>query len=183
MDSYDRGDRLGESVEHPRAIVARQLLDNLPYAAMVALGSAIFVVGIANHSLGWLLGVLYAVYGAAGALWIMVFVCPYCDFHGTNLCPCGYGRLAAKLRTKQSKGAFHKQFRKHIPVIIPLWFIPPIAGAISLFSGFAWPVLALTLAFAGNSFVILPLVSSKYGCARCPQKDTCPWMHRIRPNP
>jgi hypothetical protein len=34
------------------------------------------------------------------------------------------------------------------------------------------------IAFALNSFIILPLISRKYGCAHCPQRDECPWMSR-----
>ncbi len=139
---------------------------------MLALGAAIFWIGWG----GRLAAALYAAYGVGGALWIMLFVCPHCHFYATRLCPCGYGQIAAKLRAKQDGADFRAQFRKHIPLIVPLWFAPLVAGGFTSMRQFSWPNLALLLAFAVNSFVILPLVSRAYGCAKCPQKETCPWM-------
>jgi len=69
-----------------------------------------------------------------------------------------------------------EKFKKNIPVIIPLWIAPIVAGGVSLKLDFSIWMLALIILFAINSFVILPLLSTKYGCAHCPQKDTCPWM-------
>ena len=151
-------------------------LDNLPYAAMILLGSAILWIGFASEFWRWLLAGLYLAYGAAGALWIMVFVCPYCHFYDTRLCPCGYGIVAAKFRAKKDNATFAGQFKKHIPVIVPLWFIPLLFGVIFLISDFSWIMLGLLIAFVVNSHIILPLVSRQYGCASCPQNETCPWM-------
>lgn len=160
----------------PRRLTRRaELVANLPYAAMVLLGAAVFPVGLKANPWGWISAGAYGAYGLAGALWVMVFICPYCDFHGTRLCPCGYGRIAARLRPKKDGSSFARQFRRHIPVIVPLWVIPVIAGGIVLLREFTWTLLGLVLAFAVNSFAILPLVSTKYSCARCPQKETCPW--------
>lgn len=75
---------------------------------------------------------------------------------------------------------FAAQFRKHIPVIVPLWFVPLVAGGIPLVRDFSWLLLGFLLVFAVDSFVILPLVSKKYGCAQCPQKEACPWMGTCR---
>ena len=155
-----------------------ELIANLPYVAMVLLGSAIFLIGVNVGLWRWLGAGVYLAYGAAGALWVMLFICPYCGFHATRLCPCGYGRIAAALRSRKDGNRFARQFRKHIPVIVPLWFIPLIAGAVFLARGFSWALLILMLAFAVNSFVVLPLVSTRYCCARCSQNSTCPWMAR-----
>ena len=65
-------------------------------------------------------------------------------------------------------------------MIVPLWFIPLVAGIVFLVNTFSWLLLALVVLFAVNSFVVLPLVSREYGCARCPQKDACPWMAKCR---
>jgi len=155
---------------------AQALLDNLPYVAMLVLGAGLFWTALGGGTWGALTAALYAAYGAGGALWIIAFVCPYCHFFDTRLCPCGYGQIAPKLRTKQDGDRFRQQFRRHIPVIVPLWFAPPIAAGIGLARHLSWPLLALLAAFAVNSFVILPLVSRLYGCAKCPQKESCPWM-------
>jgi hypothetical protein len=155
---------------------AHAILDNLPYALMVILGAVICQTTIPGPSLGWLAAGGYLAYGLAGALWVMLFVCPYCHFYDTRLCPCGYGQIAARLRARQPGDRFRAQFRKHIPVIAPLWFLPLIPGGLALARHFSWPLLGLLLAFAVDAFAILPLVSRLYGCARCPQKSACPWM-------
>ena len=158
----------------------REVINNLPYAAMIVLGAAIFLAGFGDTPWRWVLAGLYFAYGLAGALWVMLFICPHCHFHDTRLCPCGYGRIASRLRAKKPNDHFAKQFKKHIPVIVPVWVIPPIVGGIMLFVGFSITLLILLGVFALNSFVILPQVSKKYGCAHCPQKDECPWMTRSR---
>jgi hypothetical protein len=155
---------------------AQQLLNNLPYVVMSVLGAAIFVVGLQNPAKGWLAAGIYAAYAAAGALWVMIFICPYCHYCDTMSCPCGYGRIAAKLREKKDGDRFREKFKKHIPVIVGLWLIPVVAGVIFLAHKFSWPVLILLVAFAVDAFVVLPLHSKKHGCAECPQKDRCPWM-------
>lgn len=157
-----------------------ELVSNLPYIAMMLLGAAVFLVAVGPTLTGWLLGGLYLAYGVAGAFWIMIFVCPYCHFYGTQLCPCGYGQIAAKLRPAADASRFAEKFRRHIPVIVPLWVIPAIVGVIALFGQFSYALLVLLAAFVVNSFVILPLVSTKHGCKRCPQKNTCPWMSKRR---
>lgn len=154
----------------------RALIDNLPYAIMILCGAAVFWIGPGGSAWRWATAVVYAVYGVVGAFWIMFFVCPYCHFYDTRLCPCGYGRIAARLRPRQETGQFARQFRQHIPVIVPLWFLPLIVAGIGLAREFTWFLLGLAIAFAVNSFLVLPLVSRKYGCKTCPQKDGCPWM-------
>jgi len=160
----------------PQVTRTHELLDNLPYVVMLGLGAAIFQTAVAEAAWSWLAAGVYLAYGLAGALWIMLFVCPYCHFYDTRLCPCGYGQIAAKLRAKQDGDRFRTQFRKHIPVIVPLWFVPLIPGGIAIARHFSWPLLALLVAFALDAFLILPLVSRMYGCAQCRQKDTCPWL-------
>jgi len=136
------------------------------------LGGVIFFIGIKSA----IPAVLYTLYGIVGAFWIIIFVCPYCRYYNTRTCPCGYGQIAAKLQKKKDDILFIKKFKKNIPVIVPLWLAPIVAGGISLKLNFSVWMLALIILFAINSFVILLLLSTKYGCAHCPQKDTCPWM-------
>jgi hypothetical protein len=156
----------------------QELINNIPYITMTLLGTVIFIVAFGN--LVWALTAAgaYLIYGIAGAFWIMVFVCPYCRYWNTRLCPCGYGRIAAKFRSKSDVDCFSEKFKKHIPVIVPLWFIPILAGGPVLVSRFSWLLLALLIIFALDAFVVLPLVSTQHGCKECPQKDTCPWMKR-----
>lgn len=155
---------------------SQELLDNVPYAAMIVLGAAVLWVGLPEGAWRWIAAVSYALYGLVGAAWIICFVCPYCRFYDTRLCPCGYGQIAARVRPRQAGDDFARQFRRHIPVIVPLWFVPLIAGIVTLVHGVAWMPMLLLALFAVNSFVILPLLSRKFGCRHCPQKQTCPWM-------
>ena len=161
---------------------AQELINNLPYMAMIVLGTAIFVLGFGSLKWGSITGGAYLAYGAAGAFWIMIFVCPYCRYWNTKLCPCGYGRIAAKLRGKKTVDCFDDKFKKHIPVIVPLWFLPILAGVPLIIRSFSWTLLALLIVFVLDAFVVLPLVSTKHGCKECPQKDSCPWM-RYRSKP
>jgi len=157
----------------------QEMVDNLPYAIMVLLGSAVLALG-AEGLWRWLGPGLYAAYGLAGAVWVMLFICPWCHFYATRLCPCGYGRIAPLLRAPQGPDGFARQFRRHIPVIVPLWFIPVAAGAWFLVSEFSWTLAALLALFIVNSFLVLPFLARRYGCARCPQRDGCPWMAKCR---
>ncbi len=153
---------------------AQTLTANLPYLGMIVLGSIILFLSVGYPQALW--AGLYALYGIGGAVWIMVFMCPYCAFHGTRACPCGYGPIAARLRERKEGNRFNEKFRRHIPVIVPLWFIPPAAGGLALWRGFSWVTAVLIAAFVIDSFVVLPLLSRKHCCASCPQKDDCPWM-------
>jgi hypothetical protein len=154
----------------------QEFIDNLPYMVMVVLGAVIFRTGFESVVLGWVTAALYFAYGLLGALWIILFVCPYCHFYDTSSCPCGYGQISAKLRPKKDDSLFIKKFKKHIPVIVPLWIAPVIAGVVFLIKGFSTWMLMLVVVFAIDSFILLPLMSTKYGCAHCPQRDVCPWM-------
>jgi len=98
--------------------------NNLPYMVMTVLGATVFLVGFQAPQWKWVAAGLYVAYGVAGAFWIMAFLCPFCAHYDTSSCPCGYGWIAAKLRPKKDSGRFREKLRKHIPVIVPLWFIP-----------------------------------------------------------
>ncbi len=154
----------------------QEFVDNLPYILMTVIGAAILLVGWHFSAGGFLAGGAYVLYSIGGALWIVLFICPYCHFHDTRGCPCGYGQLAGKLRPKKDERLFKKKFKRHIPVIVPLWIIPLVGGVVFLMNGRNPVILALMIAFAVNSFVVLPLLARLYGCGHCPQKADCPWM-------
>jgi hypothetical protein len=154
----------------------QEFIDNLPYIMMIIGGVAINALGFKLSIWGIIAGVVYFFYGVAGALWIILFLCPYCHYYNTRACPCGYGKIAAKLRQKSDENKFAEKFKKHIPAIIPLWIIPMIEGIIFLIIDFNRLMLFLTAAFVIDSFIILPLIARIYGCGHCPQKNDCPWM-------
>ena len=156
------------------------IVANLPYVAMILLGTATIAFGFASSPWAWLGAVSYFVYGVIGPLWIMIFVCPYCAYYATKGCPCGYGTISARVAPKGERDCFSTKFKRHIPVIVPLWLIPAACGATALWLSFSWQLAALALAFAVNSYVILPLVSKRHSCGDCPQKADCPWMAKGR---
>lgn len=155
---------------------AEALVNNVPYIAMTVLGAAIFAVTFGGSAWGSITAAAYLAYGAAGALWIMVFVCPYCRYWNSGECPCGYGLIAARFRPKAEVDCFDEKFKKHIPVIVPLWILPILVGLPDVIRNFSWPLLFLLVIFAVDAFAILPLVSTKHGCKECPQKESCPWI-------
>ena len=159
----------------------QELVNNLPYLGMIVLGAVIFLVGLNGSAWAWITGAAYLTYGLAGTFWIILFICPYCNYWNTKSCPCGYGLIAAKLRERKPGNRFNEKFKKHIPVIVPLWFIPILTGIAVLINGFSWLLLVLLIIFALDAFVVLPLFSIRHGCKDCPQKDTCPWMkHKVK---
>ncbi len=170
----DGNSRSGEAMKQYSP--AQELINNTAYIVMILLGSVILIAGYGGSAGGWISAIAYLAYGVAGSVWIMVFVCPYCRYFDTRSCPCGYGHIAPRFRAKGTVECFNEKFKKHIPVIVPLWFIPIVAGVVPLIRNFTLPLLVLLIIFAINAFVILPLVSTKHGCKECPQKDTCPWM-------
>lgn len=170
----DNDDQTSEPMR--RYSPVQELINNTAYIVMILLGAAILFVGYGGKAGGWISTIAYLAYGIAGAIWIMVFVCPYCRYFDTRACPCGYGRIASRFCSKKTIECFDDKFKKHIPVIVPLWFIPVVAGAVPLIRSFSLTLLVLLVIFAINAFVILPLVSTKHGCKECPQKSTCPWM-------
>ena len=152
------------------------LLDNLPYIFMGIIGAAINIYIFKFTVAGFAFSSLYVAYCVIGALWIMIFVCPYCHYFNTKFCPCGYGIISAKFREKNPEPNFSEKFKKHIPVIVPLWIIPLIEGIVFLIRDFNVTLLILVIAFSVNSYAILPLLARIYGCGHCPQKNDCPWM-------
>ena len=166
----------------------QELINNLPYIAMIALGTVVLFLSISAALWRWVAAAAYLIYGIAGVFWIILFLCPFCRYYDTRSCPCGYGQIAvrlrrrknSKLKTQNSKlwmaDCFDKKFKKHIPVIVPLWFIPVLVGVIALIGAISFGLLALVIVFAVDAFVLLPLLSTKHGCKECPQRDTCPWM-------
>jgi hypothetical protein len=170
----DDNDKAGESMR--QYLPAQELINNAAYIVMVLLGTVILILSYGGSAGGWISAAAYLTYGIAGAVWIMIFVCPYCRYFDTRSCPCGYGRIAARFRAKETVECFNEKFKKHIPVIVPLWFIPIVAGVVPLIRSFSLPLLFLIIIFAINAFIILPLVSTKHGCKECHQKETCPWM-------
>lgn len=153
-----------------------QCANNAPYAAMVLLGSAMILHALGYSGWGWAGAIAYFAYGVIGALWIILFLCPYCEYHGSRGCPCGYGELSAMLGTKRKEGCFSEKFRRHIPVIVPLWIIPLLGGGAAMIAEFSWVKTAFLIAFVLDAFVILPIAAKTHGCSDCPQRHDCPWM-------
>lgn len=151
-------------------------VENLPYATMILLGACIMAAGFKFSTWAWIGAGAYSAFGILGPLWIILFLCPHCPSYGRRSCPCGYGVLSAKLRPKGEIALFTRQFRKHIPVIVPLWIVPVLVGGVLMSNSSSWQLAILLGAFVLDSFVLLPLRAKSHGCKCCPQRDVCPWM-------
>ncbi|MHC4519943.1 MAG: hypothetical protein ACYTAS_15245 [Planctomycetota bacterium] len=177
--TQDQSDPQAQPIEPGPAHSYRRVttvLHNLPYLLMLVLGAATLSQSLRRSAWGNLTAVGYVLYGLAGVLWIMLFVCPFCRFWGSPACPCGYGKIAARLRARQPGDRFREKFRKHIPVIVPLWFLPLMAAVPAIIVDFRWGLAILVLVFVVEAFAVLPWVSLRYGCRDCPQREGCPWM-------
>ena len=163
-----RGLNVHHDVEYS---TARVLLDNVPYIVTVILGAL-----LVRYAWNIIPAIAFAVYGAVGTLWFIVFICPHCDFYGTKACPCGYGSISAKLLRKRDSTRFEKVFKKNVPVIFPIWIVPVLAGVYGMARSFSSAILILLVVFMVISYAVLPLLSKKHGCLNCPNRERCPWM-------
>jgi hypothetical protein len=154
------------------------LAANAPYVSMALLGASVFAAGLGLSPIGCVAAVGYVLSCAGGAAWVMVFICPWCVYHGTRGCPCGYGMIAARLRPRAHCQGFARQFRKHIPVLALLWLAPAAFGGAWVVRGTTPSFIGLLAAFAVVAFVVLPFTSRAHSCGTCPQRDGCPWMGR-----
>ena len=155
---------------------SQTIIANIPYMAMMLIGAVTIAITFDFSRLALMGAGAYFVYGIVGALWIMIFVCPYCVYYDTPGCPCGYGRISAGIVKKGDRDCFSEKFKRHIPVIVPLWLIPVVLGGIGLYRSFSWWIVGFMVVFSINSYIILPLLSRKHSCSECPQKTECPWM-------
>ena len=146
-------------------------MDNIPYIIMVLLGA--YIIGL---SFNYLLAGAFVLYGIAGTLWFIYFICPYCHYYGSKACPCGYGVISKAITAKKDETRFHSVFKRNILAIVPMWILPVAAGVYNMINAYSHLMLALTIIFMLDSYVILPWISRKYGCVDCPNKDECPWM-------
>ena len=127
---------------------SQTIIANMPYTAMMLIGAVTIAMAYDFSSLALVGACAYFVYGIIGALWIMIFVCPYCVYHDTQECPCGYGKISGRIVIKGDRDCFSEKFKRHIPVIVPLWFIPLVPGIYNLIRTFSWPMLVLITLFA-----------------------------------
>ncbi|NCP34314.1 MAG: hypothetical protein COZ06_33145 [Armatimonadetes bacterium CG_4_10_14_3_um_filter_66_18] len=151
------------------------VLENIPYAVMLLLGAAILVLTLGSSATSWFAAAGFVLYGVAGSFWIILFLCPHCPSHGQRSCPCGYGVLSAKYRPKGDYSDFTRKFRRHIPVIAPLWFVPVVFAVVAMVRSFAPSMAVLLGIFVLDAYILLPWLSKGHGCKDCPQRSLCPW--------
>ncbi|MFH1377594.1 MAG: hypothetical protein ABIH86_02450 [Planctomycetota bacterium] len=152
--------------------------NNAPYALMVFGGAFIIGQTLDWTFAGWLSASIYCFYGIVSTLIVAGFVCTHCGFYGTRACSSGYGLLSALFRKRADRSRFARQFKTFIPMIAPLWFLPPVLAGLELYFRFDGWLLALVILFSVNSFILLPLLANKENCEHCAQKHDCPWKSR-----
>ena len=152
--------------------------NNASYVLMVFGGAFIIGEALDWTSSGWFSASIYAFYGIVSTLVVAGFVCPHCGFYGTRACSSGYGLLSALIRKRADRSRFPRQFKTFIPMIAPLWFLPPVLAGLDLYYRFDARLLAFVIIFSINSFILLPLLANKENCDHCAQKRNCPWKSR-----
>ncbi|MFC2103903.1 hypothetical protein ACFLS4_00955 [Bacteroidota bacterium] len=146
------------------------LLDNIPTLTMYILGTIIISLISINYSF------VFIFYSLISIIWFWARICPFCHYHGTLACPCGYGVISAKLFAKKEGKSFRTVFKSNIIVLFPSWFIPPIVGIYLLIKNYSIGLLILVSSFIVVGFILIPFISKKVGCKDCEIKEDCPWM-------
>jgi len=150
------------------------IIDNLPTLAMYALGTIIIFY------LNMIFAVTYVLYCVLATVWFWRFICTYCPHYDELTCPCGFSKISAKLFKKRDTKKFLTMFRRHLVIIFPAWFLPIIAAVFILMDNITIEFVSLLIAFLIVGFVIIPIVSRRYGCKDCDLRENCPWMRGCR---
>ena len=122
--------------------------------------------------IAWPLAILYVAYSLFSNALYMAWVCPYCGHYALGTCPAGFHILSARRFKPKPGTTFSREFRRNLYIMVPGWFVPPLAGLYLLISGFSWTVLLLLIAFCVVGFWFLPETSKKH-CEGCETVD-CP---------
>ncbi len=138
-----------------------------------ALQIVMYILGaVITWMIAWPLAVLYVAYSLLSNVLYMAWVCPYCGHYALGTCPAGFHILSARRFKPKPGTTFSREFRRNLYIMVPGWFVPPLAGLYLLLSGFSWTVLLLLVAFCVVGFWLLP-ESSKKHCEGCETVD-CP---------
>ena len=126
----------------------------------------------------WWLAAVYLVYSLLSNVLYMAWVCPYCGHYALGTCPAGFHILSARRFKPKPGRTFRSEFQRNLYIMVPGWFVPPIAALYLLVSGFSWSVLALVIVFCVVAFWLLPETSKKHceGCETvdCPRRPMLP---------
>ncbi len=143
------------------------VLENLVWAATLALGAVILWGLHPALAIGYLAWSLLALYGLVPRL-----VCAACAYYGRT-CHSGQGRLAPRLGPRRDSATFAARFR-HMRLVGPVFTLPLLAGLVALPLRFEWRLALLTVAFGVVGLGLTRVVTLRLGCARCAQSATCP---------
>jgi len=117
---------------------------------------------------------LYAAYGLAGPSG-HAFVCPYC---ATTAPPAV--RVAMGCRGSAGPKGRHdcslRSFKRHIPVIVPLWLLPVGFGVWAASPAFSWSLVGLVGLFVVTRTWCCRSCRNRHSCTDFPQASDCPWM-------
>jgi hypothetical protein len=174
----DRGEGEGPGdVEGTRRVApqrrsaGRYVVDNIPYAAMAALGAWVLL------SIHWAVALLEVAAAILGPLYMIRVVCPNCLLYGSPHCQSGYGLVSAMLAPRGDPDRFKDVFSVHVWSVVPMWFLPVAGMLYLLVVGSDLPMVEFALFFA-VAFVGVPLKARYVTCPKCPKRADCPWGSR-----
>ncbi len=150
------------------------LLDNIPTLLLILLGFIIiYQVSLAG-------AFAFGIYALFSIVWFWAKICPYCHHYDTRACPCGYGKISARLFKRNDNKSFRKVFRRNIAFQFPNWFVPLAIAVYLISTSYSKANLYLTVSFTVIGFIIIPAISKLVGCKSCEIKEDCPWMMGIK---
>lgn len=148
------------------------LRENALQIVMYALGTVlVWLVSVP-------LAVVYLLYSLSSNGLYMAWVCPYCGHYALGTCPAGFHILSARRFKPKPGRTFGSEFRRNLYIMVPGWFVPPIAALYLLATGFAWWILFLLAVFCIVGFWLLPETSKKH-CEGCETVD-CPRRPKMK---
>ena len=146
------------------------LLDNIPTLLLFVFGFLIvYQVSLAG-------AIAFGTYAVFSVVWFWAKICPSCHHYDTLACPCGYGKISARIFKRKDIKSFKKVFRKNIGIQFPNWFVPLTIAIYLILTNYSKAILYITISFVFIGFVVIPAISKLVGCRNCEVKEDCPWM-------
>jgi hypothetical protein len=157
----------GDNKSKDKGLILSYIKENLPLVIVIIFGS------ILTSWVWWIWGIVYLGYSIIALLLYMKFICLYCLCYKTRSCHDGYHIIASRLFEPRKGKIFYTQFKRYVPVVYPIWFIPVPAAFYVLMTRFSWLHLGFVIIFCISGFVILPLLSQNQ-CRKCTNGLYCP---------
>jgi hypothetical protein len=159
---------------HAHAGQHSRLMHDGPVVIMYALGAWLFGL------IGWIWSLAYLMTVVVCNLCFVMRVCTHCSYYRRADAPSLYCALASRVAEKGDPELFASRFRSTTGVLALNWVLPIMGGAVALLQGSERAYcLTLLMAFGLIAFYLVP-TASRPSCARCPNKEACPYGKHVQ---